>query len=542
MNSKIDHENPLTKRAVAWKHKQAIISLSIEEMEKKLGEDTAVIEQKVDGQSVIMDYRDDKAQFATLDGRLMWDIPVLNEIESILKKNKISQAQMMGELASMESGKILGFNQSMSIIRNPGSDKNKISWHPYQILNMNGKEIPDDLESYRESWIKIKSLFAGAKHVKPVDYSEGGSGVLKKSWDKLVLKEENEGLVIRTKDGKVYKAKPTFTYDLVIVAVGDKTGKNWPKKRIGTALMAFMDNNGIFRTAGEVASGFTHVEQTELYSWAQENKVGEDNHYVWVRPSKIMEIQWERTTIKEMKAYSYSKGKYEPKGKLMSGTIVKPRFIRWRTDKSVTPADLRLTQVPNWEKTKKMAMRVASAWIHSSMDDALENIISEISEKDHITILDKPFGTISAKPQTVDFKPNGLWYSCGKEWIEWVLSEQRSWVRPYVYRLHLSDSKIIKISNKKELEEFTKKYLKKDHMPGMETSLFVDWPKVASEYDGIQICPYIHSARMSQSTEWYYSWDVASGCIWNPSAVTKAELLYVYDKESDEYKKPKGLK
>ena len=41
----------------------------------------------------------------------------------------------------------------------------------------------------------------------------------------------------------------------------------------------------------------------------------------------------------------------------------------------------------------------------------------------------------------------------------------------------------------------------------------IDWKKVASKYDGIEIVPYQPKARMNLL--WYYGWDIASGCIWN---------------------------
>ena len=65
-----------------------------------------------------------------------------------------------------------------------------------------------------------------------------------------------------------------------------------------------------------------------------------------------------------MNSYKYSHGKYESVGKMMSGTIVKPRFIRYRTDKKVTPSDLRLTQVPDWSEKQKKANKIASNYIN----------------------------------------------------------------------------------------------------------------------------------------------------------------------------------
>lgn len=365
MVSKIQSDNALTKQAQAWKKGQGIISLTIEEMEEKAKDKGLIIEQKVDGQSSIMDFKDGSVRFASLDGRLMWDFPLSDEIAGILKKKGIHQATAVGEMAGYDKGKILSFNESQSIIKNAKSDKDKIHWFPYQLLSLNGEKIDDDFEIYKKTWPRLTGLFRGAKHVHPVEYYEGGIPALKKAWKKLVEQDENEGIVVRTSDNKVYKAKPIFTYDLVILAVGDKKGKNWPKKQIGTALMAFMDSDGVFRVAGEVSSGLNHEEQAELFSWAQKTKVDEDEHHVWVKPQKIMEIQWERTTIKPMPAYKYSRGKYEKLDKRTVGTIVKPRFIRYRKDKSVTPSDLRLTQIPNWKDTSKMAMRIVKAYLES---------------------------------------------------------------------------------------------------------------------------------------------------------------------------------
>lgn len=50
----------------------------------------------------------------------------------------------------------------------------------------------------------------------------------------------------------------------------------------------------------------------------------------------------------------------------------------------------------------------------------------------------------------------------------------------------------------------------------------VDWPRVASEYAGLVIAPYIYSRRLRYL--WYYGWDCASGCIWNLEAIESFEL------------------
>jgi hypothetical protein len=54
----------------------------------------------------------------------------------------------------------------------------------------------------------------------------------------------------------------------------------------------------------------------------------------------------------------------------------------------------------------------------------------------------------------------------------------------------------------------------------------IDWPRVARAHQGIIIAPYRWEQRLNDPCQgWYYSWDCASGCIWDASAV--AGLLQI---------------
>jgi ATP-dependent DNA ligase len=361
MKTKHDLENPIVQRIKKWKSDQGIISLTLESLLEKVAEKPCIIEQKVDGQSSLLNYEQgSEPVFGSLGGVLYWDLPVLEEAAKILKAADVKAIEIVGEMAGYRDGKIIPFNETEHIIKNPDTDKTLVHWFPYQIVKINGEEIDDDFETYKKYWKQLKKFFDGAKYIHPVKDYSGGIQEIKQAWDKLVLKDKNEGIVVRTDDNKVYKAKPIFTYDLVIVAVGSKKGKNWPHGKIGMMQMAFMDSNKIFRTAGNMGTGWSDKQSAEIYQWAMKNKVGEDDTYIWVKPERIVEVRWERTTIKDMPAYSFKNGRYVPEGKKKSGTIVKPRFIRYREDKVVDPHDLRLTQIPDWNI--KMAHKIANRY------------------------------------------------------------------------------------------------------------------------------------------------------------------------------------
>jgi len=115
--------------------------------------------------------------------------------------------------------------------------------------------------------------------------------------------------------------------------------------------------------------------------------------------------------------------------------------------------------------------------------------------------------------QEPSFKPVGLWYGCGLDWLDWVVWNMPHWVGPYMYGLDVDLDYMKVIRDAEGIRQLTRGYAD----PG--DSYIVRWREVAEEYDGIEICPYISSERMSRQSGWYYTWDVASGCIWNTAAV-----------------------
>ncbi len=126
--------------------------------------------------------------------------------------------------------------------------------------------------------------------------------------------------------------------------------------------------------------------------------------------------------------------------------------------------------------------------------------------------------------QTVDDKPEGLWYSVGADWERWCrgsgfrLNQLR-----YVHELRLTQgARILHLRTAKAILDFAKRY-RATSPPPLYTLLAgiltgIDWPRVASEYQGIEIAPYQASLRTKQ--RWYYTWDAASGCVWDKKAIT----------------------
>jgi hypothetical protein len=115
-------------------------------------------------------------------------------------------------------------------------------------------------------------------------------------------------------------------------------------------------------------------------------------------------------------------------------------------------------------------------------------------------------------------KPNGLWYGCGYAWLEWLTYDSPEWLDnyKYMYLIEVTQSRMVNISNVSEFEAFEREF-------GVEGIMCPNWSMVAKKYSGIQISPYLRAKRMSSN--WYDSWDVASGCIWDNKAILNVKLL-----------------
>lgn len=119
-------------------------------------------------------------------------------------------------------------------------------------------------------------------------------------------------------------------------------------------------------------------------------------------------------------------------------------------------------------------------------------------------------------------KPEGLWISVEGEddWQSWCESMQRClerlvWRAPVTIR---PDANVLWLTPDL-LTQFDRDFGfgrwrgRTTQRPGHAP----DWREVARRYDGIVIAPYSWHHRLA--LEWYYTWDCASGCIWNLSAI-----------------------
>jgi hypothetical protein len=120
-------------------------------------------------------------------------------------------------------------------------------------------------------------------------------------------------------------------------------------------------------------------------------------------------------------------------------------------------------------------------------------------------------------------KPRGLWYATGSEWLKYVKYEYQDKMSEYnkIIKLNLDLSRMLIIDTPEKFLAFEQKYV-----PTINTEELLDrvlWDEVAKQYAGVEISPYFSKFRFHR---WYYSWDVASGCIWDFSIIKSFEKIF----------------
>ena len=161
----------------------------------------------------------------------------------------------------------------------------------------------------------------------------------------------------------------------------------------------------------------------------------------------------------------------------------------------------------------------------------------------HFSMFDKIEEVTSTSQSRHDkdgfMKPFGFWISVDGEqdWPTWCLSETfRGEKLRYRHRVVLkAGAPIVYIQTREQLRAFSDVFKDEKHLRDMRIRLGfahnmnIMWQEVEKQYHGIIIAPYQWGSRMDDQVFWYYSWDCASGCIWNADAIESVTLIETTD-------------
>lgn len=134
-------------------------------------------------------------------------------------------------------------------------------------------------------------------------------------------------------------------------------------------------------------------------------------------------------------------------------------------------------------------------------------------------------------------KPQGLWLSdesAEMSWSEWCRQEGFRDTDAQVrtdFRI-LDSANILHLKTPQEIRVFTRLWVGEPHYEGNPATWDIRWADLAKIHDGILITPYQWECRIA--VRWYYSWDVASACVWNLNVLEKVTTTHPVPREDQQ--------
>ena len=129
-------------------------------------------------------------------------------------------------------------------------------------------------------------------------------------------------------------------------------------------------------------------------------------------------------------------------------------------------------------------------------------------------------------------KPMGLWVCAAKDiedisWLDFAIATNMDIEEgdrfEIEYEITLSDkANIALLEDEQAVEDFYLQFRYRKPANRLLEEYAINWCKVYKVYDGIIVSPYQHGIR--RRFDWYYTWDCASGCLWNPDVINYKQI------------------
>ena len=311
---------------------------------------------KLDGQLHFLAKVGGEVFLYNIKGRVVQGLPLLQAAEEQLQE--VEQALIPGELyyaAAENRPRVYDVTKALSA--NGAAEAKHLAFAAFDLLELDNNSCR--AMSFDEKHAKLAELFAkeGLCHyAEQHDIDTKGLAQLYKKW---VVDGDEEGIIcVDVAEHNIFKIKPKHNVDAVILGFTESPDV---ADSIRVLLTGLMRPDGSFQVFAKVGTGFDDEQRRELFTRLSAMavpsafKATDRNHtlFTMVRPEIIIEMAfhdliYENTAGKpEMKPVL----KYEAEAGYQTllpqafVSVLGPVFKRFREDKSVSPEDLRLTQL-----------------------------------------------------------------------------------------------------------------------------------------------------------------------------------------------------
>lgn len=352
-----------------------MIPLDRTEITKRVPAAEYYASRKLDGEFNCLVYRHGQALLINPGGTVRTGLPATDEAAKLLQAQGIDSAILVGELHSMSpDGKRERIHDVVRFARAPQSQAELDALH-FSVFDILEQNAARPWANFSETWQEIDKLFGQGQRVQPVPTTVvKNSQEVEKLFQDVVDEKGGEGIVLRSDSAGLFKIKPRHTLDAVIIGFTESTGDR--AGMMHDLLLAVRRKDDTFHVLCRVGGGFSEELRRSLLSDLKdllvESEYAEVNSdhvaYQMVEPKLVVEISCLDLISQSTRGAPLSRmtvdwdepaRTYRIVRRLPLVSVISPQFVRFREDKTIAYADIRIDQVaqivdvPMWDRDAK---------------------------------------------------------------------------------------------------------------------------------------------------------------------------------------------
>ncbi len=315
---------------------------------------TLQLSPKIDGELWFAVLEGTTTRLIAPNGRTLESAPVVDELHVAAKRTR-GRTVLAGELFAAGGKPRPRVGDVGSALAAGGDALEKLGWQGFDVVEVDGAPPPADLEARGEVLSRLLEGGKRATAIKTVTTADRSE--VAAQWQAWGASGKAEGMVVRVGDGRIFKVKPGFNLDAVVVGF---TARAEAPDQARSLVFAVLRADGTFQLVGSVGNLGTEDTRRSLLAMLAplecpsgfRHTSGDGTLTRWVRPEVVIEVQSTDVQSEDSDGNPVQKWavRYEPAGwkafaAMPGASVLHPVLVRVRSDKAANPVDVRASQL-----------------------------------------------------------------------------------------------------------------------------------------------------------------------------------------------------
>ncbi len=322
------------------------------------------VSKKIDGELWLAHIDNDGAILFAKGGRFIKEGSIIESLKGCLPIN-IKNLIVAGELYVQNDSRERVGDVAKCISE---KDFNNLSFAIFDLIKIEGKLLP---LNYEKRLQEMQSIFNHQKDkIKVIETKEfSDKNSLKDFYEKSVIKENAEGIIIRTESEITYKVKPSISIDALVVGFTNKV--NEPEK-VRSVLLGLKRRDKSIQLIGACGNLSDSLKE-DLYKKFGDieceskfrHSSSDGNLYRFVKPEVVLEVKCTEIQSEDSNAKSirrmvleFKNNIWEPLALVDSVSLIHPVILRERFDKDSDETDIRISQIESFLDSRHIEKKI----------------------------------------------------------------------------------------------------------------------------------------------------------------------------------------